>query len=157
MYLDVDQVHLLADALHGGFRAQGSYVGTHETVRLTSDSLGVHVVIQLHVPRVDSEDFQAACSGNTHNFHCYYPQKVEQNRGVTLHFRHFERCTFQEQELLSKANAIVSERIFFLVKLPVAQFLQASCCCSKSKDRRCGMPLSKLFGHIPERGVYNNT
>mmetsp|Transcript_4031 Transcript_4031/g.11812 ORF Transcript_4031/g.11812 Transcript_4031/m.11812 type:complete len:432 (-) Transcript_4031:97-1392(-) len=58
--LDVDQVHLLPDALHGGFRAQRSHVCAHEAVGLARNGLRVHVVVELHVPRVDAEDLQPA-------------------------------------------------------------------------------------------------
>ena len=48
--LNVDQVHLLPDALHRGLRAQRRHVGSNEAVRLLGNDLGLHVVVQLHVP-----------------------------------------------------------------------------------------------------------
>lgn len=62
-YLDVDEVHLFADALHGGLRAERGDVGPHEPVRFPGDRLRVHVVVQLHVPGVDAEDLQPAWCG----------------------------------------------------------------------------------------------
>lgn len=61
-YLDVDQVHLLPDALHGSLCAQSGDVGADESVRLARNRLGIHIIVQLHVTGVDTEDFQTTCA-----------------------------------------------------------------------------------------------
>mmetsp|Transcript_24647 Transcript_24647/g.39055 ORF Transcript_24647/g.39055 Transcript_24647/m.39055 type:complete len:588 (+) Transcript_24647:303-2066(+) len=58
--LDINEIHLLTDALHGSFCAQRSHIRTNKAMCLVGNLLGVHVVVQLHVTRVDAEDLQAA-------------------------------------------------------------------------------------------------
>jgi len=58
--LQVDDVHLLADALQRGLGAQRRQVGAHVAVRVAPDRLQVHVLVQLHVLGVDAHDLQAA-------------------------------------------------------------------------------------------------
>ena len=60
IFIDINEVHLLADALHGRLGTQRGHVRPHEAVRVPRDGLGVDVIIQLHVPRVNSENLQAA-------------------------------------------------------------------------------------------------
>ena len=58
--LEVYQIHLLANLLQGGLRAQGGHVAAHEAVRLGSHLLEVHVRCELHVLRVDAQHLEAA-------------------------------------------------------------------------------------------------
>lgn len=58
--LQIDQVHLLADLLQGGLRAEGGEVGANVAVRLRSYLLEIDVVRQFHVLGVDAEDLETA-------------------------------------------------------------------------------------------------
>jgi hypothetical protein len=60
-------MHVNSAHLHGRLRAEGRHVRAHEAVRVLGDGLGVHVVVQLHVARVDAENLQAPvlCGDNT--------------------------------------------------------------------------------------------
>ena len=58
--LDVDDVHLFADALQRGFSAEGGHVCAHETVGVLGHCLQVDCFVQFHVFGVDAEDFQSA-------------------------------------------------------------------------------------------------
>mmetsp|Transcript_28442 Transcript_28442/g.80059 ORF Transcript_28442/g.80059 Transcript_28442/m.80059 type:complete len:454 (-) Transcript_28442:148-1509(-) len=57
---DIDEIHLFADALHGGFGTQGSDVGSDESVRLTGNGLWIDIFVELHVTGVDAEDLETA-------------------------------------------------------------------------------------------------
>ena len=56
--LDVEQVHLLPDALKSTFSAELGHVRAHETVRLLSYRRQLHVLVKLHVLSVDAQDLQ---------------------------------------------------------------------------------------------------
>ncbi|TFB02298.1 hypothetical protein CCMA1212_006004 [Trichoderma ghanense] len=58
--IEINEVHLLTDLLHGSLGAEGSNIGTDVTVGLGSDLLEVDVVGQLHVLGVDLENLQTA-------------------------------------------------------------------------------------------------
>lgn len=58
--LDVDDVHLLADALQGGFCAESSHVSSNKTMGILCHSLQIHVFCQFHVFSVDSQNLQSA-------------------------------------------------------------------------------------------------
>ncbi|BAT05417.1 Os08g0413050, partial [Oryza sativa Japonica Group] len=58
--LDVDDVQLLPDALHGGLGAERGEVGADEPVGVLADALEVDVVGERHVLGVDAEDLEAA-------------------------------------------------------------------------------------------------
>jgi len=60
LFLDINEVHLLPDALHGSLSTEGGNVSSHESVGLGGDGLGVDVLVELHVTGVDAEDFKAA-------------------------------------------------------------------------------------------------
>ena len=60
LVLDVDEVHLLADALHGGLGTEGGDIGADEAVGLAGDGLRVDVLVELHVAGVDAEHLEAA-------------------------------------------------------------------------------------------------
>ena len=59
LLVDVDQVHLLADALHRRLGAERGDVRADKAVRLARDRLRVNVIVELHVARVDTEDLEA--------------------------------------------------------------------------------------------------
>merc|ERR1719399_1436284 len=58
--VEVDDVHLLADALHRRLRAKRGEVGAHIPVRLLGELLEVDIIGQLHVLRVDAHHLQPA-------------------------------------------------------------------------------------------------
>ena len=60
LVLNVDEVHLLADALHGGLGTEGGDVGTDEAVGLAGNGLGIDVLVELHVAGVDAEYLETA-------------------------------------------------------------------------------------------------
>jgi hypothetical protein len=64
--IQIDQVHLLTNLLHGGLRAEGCNVGSDVTVGLGCDGLEVNILGELHVLGVNLKDLQAASGvGNT--------------------------------------------------------------------------------------------
>lgn len=79
--LDVDDVHLLSDALKSRLGAKRSHVGPHETVGVFRNSLEVYVLAQLHVFGVNSEDFQPTdLIGNSNVDLSIEPAKPPQSR-----------------------------------------------------------------------------
>lgn len=60
LVLQVDDVHLLANALHGGLCAQLGQISTDITVGLLGNRLQVDVLSQLHVLGVNAQNLQAA-------------------------------------------------------------------------------------------------
>ena len=60
LVLNVDQVHLLADALHGGLGTKGGNIGTDETVGFAGNGLGIDILVELHVASVDAEYLETA-------------------------------------------------------------------------------------------------
>mmetsp|Transcript_72452 Transcript_72452/g.156661 ORF Transcript_72452/g.156661 Transcript_72452/m.156661 type:complete len:454 (+) Transcript_72452:1318-2679(+) len=58
--LEIDQVHLLADAHQGRLGGELRQVRAHEAVRVRRDVLELHVGVQLHVLGLDAQDLQAA-------------------------------------------------------------------------------------------------
>ena len=52
LVLNVDEVHLLPDALHGRLRAEGCDVCPHKAMSLPGDGLRIHVLVKLHVAGV---------------------------------------------------------------------------------------------------------
>mmetsp|Transcript_1727 Transcript_1727/g.4031 ORF Transcript_1727/g.4031 Transcript_1727/m.4031 type:complete len:777 (+) Transcript_1727:352-2682(+) len=60
LVLNVDQVHLFADALHGSLGTEGGNVGTDKTVCFPGHGFRVNVLVELHVTGVDAEDFEAS-------------------------------------------------------------------------------------------------
>lgn len=52
--LNINDVHLLTDALQGAFCAKGSNICSHKAVSIFGYSLKVHVLPQFHVLGVDS-------------------------------------------------------------------------------------------------------
>merc|ERR1719440_2620001 len=67
--VQVDDVHLLANALHGGLRAQRGNVGADVAVRLLGELLEVDVVAQLHVLGLDAQHLEAAVLVRHANVH----------------------------------------------------------------------------------------
>mmetsp|Transcript_1988 Transcript_1988/g.3116 ORF Transcript_1988/g.3116 Transcript_1988/m.3116 type:complete len:251 (+) Transcript_1988:1337-2089(+) len=59
LVLEVNDVHLLADALQRRLRAQCGEIRAHISVRLLGDLLQVHLLVELHVFGVDAKYFQA--------------------------------------------------------------------------------------------------
>jgi hypothetical protein len=60
LVLNVNEVHLFADALHRGLRAERGNVGPDKSVRLARNGLGFDIVVELHVAGVDPEHLEAA-------------------------------------------------------------------------------------------------
>lgn len=58
--VEIDEVHLLTDLLHGGLGAESSHIGTDVTMGLGSNLLQVDVVTKLHVLGVDLENLETA-------------------------------------------------------------------------------------------------
>lgn len=58
--VEIDQVHLLADLLHGSLRAERRNVGADIAVGLGGNGLQVDVLAQLHVLGVDLQNLQTA-------------------------------------------------------------------------------------------------
>ena len=56
--LDINQIHLFPNALHGRFGTERGNIGSDKAVRFAGNSLGVHVFVQLHVARVNAKDFE---------------------------------------------------------------------------------------------------
>lgn len=64
--VQIDQVHLLSDLLHGGFRTKSGHVGTDVTMGIGGDLLEVDIVSELHVLGVNSQDLETTSwVGNT--------------------------------------------------------------------------------------------
>mmetsp|Transcript_18659 Transcript_18659/g.53794 ORF Transcript_18659/g.53794 Transcript_18659/m.53794 type:complete len:257 (-) Transcript_18659:441-1211(-) len=60
LILNVDQIHLFADALHGRLSTQRGNVSAHKTVRLACDRLGIHILVELHVAGMDAEHLETS-------------------------------------------------------------------------------------------------
>mmetsp|Transcript_3034 Transcript_3034/g.7689 ORF Transcript_3034/g.7689 Transcript_3034/m.7689 type:complete len:505 (+) Transcript_3034:1102-2616(+) len=60
LILNINQIHLLANALHGGFGTERSNICSDKAVGLASNGLGVDILVQLHVTGVDAEHLQPA-------------------------------------------------------------------------------------------------
>ena len=60
LVLEVDDVHLLADALQRRLCAQGRHVGADVPMRVAGDRLQVDLGVQLHVLGVDAHHLKAA-------------------------------------------------------------------------------------------------
>lgn len=58
--VEVNEIHLLTDLLHGSLRAQRGEIGSDVTVSLGSNGLQVDVLRKLHVLGVDLQDLQTA-------------------------------------------------------------------------------------------------
>jgi len=80
--VQVDDVHLLADALHRCLSAQRGDVGAHVAVGLLGDLLEVDVVRQLHVLGVDAQNLEAAVLVRHANVHLAVEAAEAAERGV---------------------------------------------------------------------------
>mmetsp|Transcript_37429 Transcript_37429/g.76302 ORF Transcript_37429/g.76302 Transcript_37429/m.76302 type:complete len:501 (-) Transcript_37429:109-1611(-) len=60
LVLNVNQIHLLPDALHSRLGTQRRNVRSHKTMRLLRNRLRVNVFIELHVASVNTEDLKTA-------------------------------------------------------------------------------------------------
>ena len=64
--VQIDQVHLLSNLLHGGLGTESGHIGTDVSVSVGSDLLEVDIVTELHVLGVDTQDLETAGRvGNT--------------------------------------------------------------------------------------------
>ena len=60
VFVEINQIHLLTDLLHGSLRAEGGNVGTDITVSLGRNGLKIDIVAELHVLGVDLQDLQTS-------------------------------------------------------------------------------------------------
>ena len=58
IFLQVNEIHLFANLLERSFRTQSGDIGTDVTVRFGGDLFQFHVVVQLHVLRVNAQNLQ---------------------------------------------------------------------------------------------------
>mmetsp|Transcript_30444 Transcript_30444/g.64131 ORF Transcript_30444/g.64131 Transcript_30444/m.64131 type:complete len:464 (+) Transcript_30444:1281-2672(+) len=58
LVFDIDQIHLLANALHGRLGTKRRDIRPDESMSLPGNGLGIDVLVQLHVARVNAKDFQ---------------------------------------------------------------------------------------------------
>ncbi|KAI6757217.1 hypothetical protein HG531_003042 [Fusarium graminearum] len=56
--IEIDQIHLLTNLLHGSLRAEGGNIGTNVTMCLGCNLLQVDIVTELHVLGVDLENLE---------------------------------------------------------------------------------------------------
>lgn len=69
VFVEVDEVHLLTNLLHGSLGAQSGNIGTDVTVGLGGNLLQVNVVAKLHVFGVDLENLESAGRVRDANVH----------------------------------------------------------------------------------------
>ena len=58
--IDVDEVHLLSDALQGGFLAERFKIGADETVRVLRYGLQIDILGELHILSVNPQDLHSS-------------------------------------------------------------------------------------------------
>ena len=58
--VEINEIHLLTNLLHGSLGAEGGDIGTNVTVRLSSNLLKIDVITELHVLGVDLENLETA-------------------------------------------------------------------------------------------------